>query len=1261
MLHSNPLELPSRKDTMGRYVLFVFLSSLIFSVAVAGPPASHPLKKSCAVEITALRCEGLTDPLGIDVLKPRFAWQLESAVRGARQTAYQILVASRSDLLVKEKGDVWNSGMVKSRESAGVDYGGPELRSGAAYYWKVRVWDQHGRASAWSAPALWSMGLLRPEDWQARWIGHDGDVGSDSSQTEHRPLSARMLRFEFELKKPVKRAYAYICGLGLSEMMLNGKKVGNDVLSPGLAQYDRKAFYVTYDVTGQLKKGANAVGVMLGNGRFFAPRKTSPVTMVSYGYPKLLLQMKVEFSDGTSATITSNEKWKWTADGPIRENNEYDGEVCDARREMKGWTMPGFNDGSWAPADIVQPGSPKLEAQMNEPIRVTDHIKPVVVTSPRGGVYVFDMGQNMVGWVRLMVRGPRGTSVTMRFAETLDKEGNLYVANLRSARQTDTYILRGGGAEAYEPRFTYHGFRYVEMTGFPGTPDLNTILGCVVHDDVESTGSFSSSNALLNHIVRNARWGILGNYRSMPTDCPQRDERHGWLGDRAIESGGESFLFDVSKLYAKWLNDIRDAQLDNGSLPDLAPSYWPTYNDNVTWAGTYLIVPQMLYGQFGDRRIIERHYPTMKKWLALMDTYMADGIMPRDTYGDWCVPPELPRLIQTEDPARMTNGAFIGSAYYCYVLRLMSEYATLVEKPEESKEFARRADSLRVNLNRKFYDPARKLYVNGTVTSSLLGLAFNLVPDADRESLYRNLTTRIMTSDSGHVATGLIGCQWLCRTLAENGRPDITYTLLTQKTYPSLGYMLSKGATTIWELWNGDTGDPGMNSGNHVMLTGDLVIWLFENVAGIASDSRGSAFEHLVMRPTPLAGLTAVDASYRSRFGTIVSKWHAGADGLAWRVKIPVNTTAEVWLPADNADQVTEGGKDVRRAAGVMSLRREKGFAVLELESGMYELHSKGYRAPIPAAVVARDDQTGKVSMMAAVDGGLIRYTLDGGEPTLSSPMYVGPFLRLGASEIKAKTFMSNGDTSPLTTASFGQVTVQPPRISIGRAVVEDPGTAQVEIAASTGGSIIHYTLDGSDPTVTSPVYEKAIVVNKPTVVRAVAVVEGWKPSIVVEGVAMFTHARRSVTLNLPYSPKYPGNGDRVLIDGITGSIDFRDPAWQGYEGTDFEAVVDLGGEIPVTSVSAGFLSSPGAWIFPPVEVEYSLSVDGKQYSPAARERFVIDSTANRSSMMRTHARFPETEARFVRIHARNVGICPPWHRGAGGKAWIFVDEIAVR
>ncbi len=505
---------------------------------------------------------------------------------------------------------------------------------------------------------------------------------------------------------------------------------------------------------------------------------------------------------------------------------------------------------NWMTAELVEPASPQISAQMNEPIRVTGEIKPVKVSEWKPGTFIFDMGQNMVGWVRLKVAGSAGTKVKLRFAESLKTDGGLFTDNLRSAKQTDTYILKGQGIEYYEPRFTYHGFRYVEVTGYPGKPDIESITGRVVNDDLEQTGTFQTSNDLINQIYNNTVWGIRGNYRSIPTDCPQRDERHGWLGDRAIESRGESFVFDISKLYTKWMQDIHDAQLDNGSLPDLAPNYWSFYNDNITWGGTYHIIPEMLYNQFADKRILARNFPSMKKWFTHMDSYLDKGIMPRDTYGDWCVPPINRKLIMTEDTNRVTNGKLIGTAYYYYISKLMSKYANILGNLDDSHYYAEKAGSLREAFNEKFFNKKQNRYDNGSETSTVLALALGLTEQSNMKNLFENLNRQISTVDSGHACTGLIGCQWLMRTLSQNGRPDLAYTILTRNTYPSFGYMIKKGATTIWELWNGDTGDPSMNSQNHVMLTGDIITWMYEDLAGIKSDEKSSGFKKIIMRPS---------------------------------------------------------------------------------------------------------------------------------------------------------------------------------------------------------------------------------------------------------------------------------------------------------------------------------------------------------------------------------------------------------------------------
>ena len=889
------------------------------------------------LEAESLCCEYRNNPQGLDETQPRLSWLLDADdARDVKQTAYQLLVASSAALLRDDTGDLWDSGKVASEQSIQVTYAGKPLASRQACFWKVRVYDQDGKASPWSAPATWTMGLLQPGDWQCRWIGKDETPKDTRLESEDRRLPARMLRKEFTATKKITRATVYFSGLGLSELYLNGSKVGNAVLSPGLTHYTKRAFYVTYDVTTQLKRGSNALGVWLGNGRFFAPRCTSPTRTLTYGYPKLLLQLEIDYADGTRDTVVSDGTWRLTCDGPIQANNEYDGETYDARREIPGWASTGFEETAWQPAQLVDAPGGTLSAQTAEPIRVTGTLKPVAITEPKPGVFIVDLGQNLVGWCRFTASGPAGATVKLRHAETLLPDGTLYTANLRSAQVTDTYTFKGEGKEVYEPRFTYHGFRYVEITGFPGKPTLASLCGCAVNDDVASAGTFTCSDPIVNGIYKISRWGTRGNYRSMPTDCPQRDERQGWLGDRSSESKGESYLFGIAALYTKWLHDMADAQQESGSIPDVCPPYWPLYNDSVTWPVSAVIIPGTLYDQYGDSRILARHYPAMAKWIEHMSGFVKDGIIEKDSYGDWCVPPEDPKLIHSKDPARKTAPALLATTYFYHSLTLMSRYATVLNKPDDAQRFAAQAESLKAALNTKYYKPGLGFYDNGTQTACVLPLAFGLVPPAERQRVFAHLVQKITQETHGHIGTGLIGGQWLNRVLTDGGRADLAYCLATNKTYPSWGYMLGQGATTVWELWNGNTADPAMNSGNHVMLVGDLVIWFYETLAGIMSDPAQPGFKHIVMRPQPVGDLSFVKASHRSPYGLISSEWRNGNGRLDWRVTIPANATATVYVPASSADAVTEGGKPLAKAKGVKLLRAEGGAVVLAVASGNY-------------------------------------------------------------------------------------------------------------------------------------------------------------------------------------------------------------------------------------------------------------------------------------------------------------------------------------
>jgi alpha-L-rhamnosidase len=720
-----------------------------------------------------------------------------------------------------------------------------------------------------------------------------GEVGF----TEERFLPARMLRKEFDAGKKVKRAMAYLSGLGLSELYLNGHKAGDQVLSPGLTDYDKRVLYVTFDVTNLLVTGHNAIGLILGNGRYYAPRLGAPIGSRSFGYPEALLQLNLEYEDGTTSSVVTDDTWKLTTMGPVRGNNEYDGEEYDARLEMPGWGSASFDDKRWERARLVETPPGVMAAQMAEPLRVEETIRPVNVKRLRPGVYIFDMGQNMVGWCRLKVSGPKGTRVSLRHAETLKKDGSLYVANLRSARATDFYTLKGEGTEVWEPRFTYHGFRYVELTGFPGEPDRSALEGRVVHDAMAQTADFETSNQLLNHIHSNIFWGVRGNYRSIPTDCPQRDERQGWLGDRSMVSRSESYLFDVAAFYSKWMTDLVDSQRPNGSIPNVAPAYWVLYSDNITWPSTFILVPGMLYDQYGDRRVIERDYPAMRKWVEYMRRYMKGDLMPRDTYGDWCVPPESPELIHSKDPARKTDGTLLGTTYYYEILKLMARYARLVNKPADVAEYENLAQRVKTAFEEKFFKPAAGHYDNGTQTSSILPLAFGMTAQQHRKAVFASLIEKIEKESNGHVGTGLVGAQWLMRTLSDNGRADVAYQIANQKTYPGWGYMVEQGATTIWELWNGNTADPAMNSGNHVMQIGDLGIWFYEYLAGIRPDPQKPGFKHIIIRPYPVGDLTFVQASHKSMYGEIKSSWKRDGNRIQLDVTIPPNTTATVYVP----------------------------------------------------------------------------------------------------------------------------------------------------------------------------------------------------------------------------------------------------------------------------------------------------------------------------------------------------------------------------
>jgi alpha-L-rhamnosidase len=860
---------------------------LVTMLGIISANAATPLA------VKNLRCEYKTDPLGIDVQRPRFSWQLASSERGVVQKSYEIRVAASAPDLANGK-TVWNSGPQESAASAQVEYGGPSLQSAHAYAWQVRVTDQHGLASAWSEVAHWEMGLLNPQDWKAKWI--TPDVAEDASKSNPSPL----LRREFTLKKKVARARLYATALGLYELHLNGKRVGDQYFTPGWTAYDFRYQYQTYDVTDMLRNGDNAIAATLGDG-WFRGRMTWTDKRDSYGAKlALLAQLQITYHDGTQENIGTDEKWK-AATGAILLSDIYDGEAYDARLEPKGWTEARFDDKNWKGVSILPPPKAKLVAPAGPPVQEIEQIKPVNVLTTPAGETVLDMGQNMVGWVRFRLSAPAGTTVTLRHAEVLDKAGNLYVENLRSARQTITYTAKGDGAETYEPHFSFQGFRYVGVSGWPGKINPEDFTGIVVHSAMPRTGNFESSSTLLNQLQHNIIWGQKGNFLDVPTDCPQRDERLGWTGDAQAFAPTASFNHDTAAFYTKWLKDVALDQEDDGAVPFVIPNVLShkTRKEEAAsagWADVAVILPWDVYQAYGDKRILEEQYPSMKAWVEYMRrqagaTYIwSSGF----SFGDWLAY----ATTQSDYPGATTDKDFIQTAYFARSTDLLAKTAEVLGKKEDAQQYEALEEHIKTAFLKEFVTENGRLSPN-TQTAYALALAFGLLPDSLRASAAERLAADIRKF--GHLTTGFLGTPVLTQVLSDYGYLDEAYLLLNRTEYPSWLYPVTKGATTIWERWDGIKPDgtfqsASMNSFNHYAY-GAIGNWMYSVVAGLAIDEKEPGYKHILIQPQPGGGLTFAKASIESMYGRVASDWKVDGNKMTLQIEIPPNTSATVLLP----------------------------------------------------------------------------------------------------------------------------------------------------------------------------------------------------------------------------------------------------------------------------------------------------------------------------------------------------------------------------
>ncbi|MBW7904176.1 MAG: glycoside hydrolase family 78 protein [Phycisphaerae bacterium] len=871
--------------------------------------------------------------------------------RGLVQSRYRILAASTPERLAADDPDLWDSGEVRSDRTSHVEYGGRALSARQRVYWKVRAWDREGRPSAWSAPATWSMGLLEPSDWNgALWIGDATPAPAD-----HEPLPAPLLRKAFDRggRGPVRRATVHVTALGLYELRINGRRVGDHVLSPEWTDYHRRIQYQAFEIAELIRDGENVVGLMLGDGWYAG--KLGLAGIVPGGPPRgiygrqpcALLRLEIEEADGTRLVVLSDGSWQSTLEGPVRAADLLDGETYDGRREIPGWDAPGDPGGEWKAVRVFDPPPGRLVAQPNEPIRVTRELRPVALTEPKPGVWVFDLGQNMAGWCRLTTSGPAGTTITLRHAEVLNPDGTVYTANLRGAAQTDRFILRGEGQETFEPRFTYHGFRYVEVTGLPSPPTRELLAGRVVHSAAREVGSFECSEPLLNRLWQNIVWTQRANLHSTPTDCPQRDERCGWMGDILAFGPTACFNMDMAAFFTKWLPDTRDAQAADGRFADFSPhAFDPNsrFSGAPGWGDAGVFVPWTAWQFYGDRRLLAEQYAAARRWVDFVRSKNPDLLWKNargNDYGDWLNADTL-RLEGWPTRGAEVPKEVFATMFFARSAQLVADMARVLGDAGGAEEYGRLAADIRAAFCAAYVGPDGRMH-GDTQAGYAIALNFDLLPEAQRAAAARRMVERFEPY-GGQISTGFHSTAPLMLELSGRGFNDEAYRLVLSRTMPSWGYAIDQGATTIWERWDGYVEgrgfqDPGMNSFSHYAI-GAVGEWFYKVILGINPDPAGPGFERVIIRPRPGPGLSWARGSYDSIRGRVAVAWRRDAEGLALDIEVPPNVSATVHVPTANPEKLTESGAAPAESRGVRLLHSGGGEAVFSVGSGRYVFHA---------------------------------------------------------------------------------------------------------------------------------------------------------------------------------------------------------------------------------------------------------------------------------------------------------------------------------